>query len=107
MPAGKPPTPSPPAPPPLAATRQVFTVPGAQAQIVMAGLAPSLTEKDYAPTKALASLLGGGMAGRYFSEPRDKQAPAYTTFAQYATRGDTSAFVNPLRTPPQHLTQAA
>jgi len=106
MPAGKPPTPSPPAPPPLAATRQVFTVPGAQAQIVMAGLAPSLTDKDYAPTKVLASLLGGGMAGRYFSELRDKQALAYTTFAQYATRVDTSAFVNLLGTAPENVTKA-
>ena len=80
MPAGKPPTPSPPAPPPLAATRQVFTVPGAQAQIVM--------------------------AGRYFSELRDKQALAYTTFAQYATRVDTSAFVNLLGTAPENVTKA-
>ncbi len=106
MPAGKAPTPSPPAPPPMAATRQVFTVPGAQAQIVMSGLAPSLTDKDYAPTKVLASLLGGGMAGRYFSELRDKQALAYTTSAQYATRVDTSAFVNLLGTAPENVAKA-
>src|SRR6266850_682395 len=79
---------------------------GAQAQIVMAGLAPSLVDKDYAPTKVLASLLGGGMAGRYFSELRDKQALAYTTFAQYATRVDTSAFVNLLGTAPENVTKA-
>jgi zinc protease len=106
MPAGKAPVPSPPAPPPMAATRQVFTVAGAQAQIVMSGLAPSLTDKDYAPTKVLASLLGGGMAGRYFSELRDKQALAYTTFAQYATRVDTSAFVNLLGTGPENVAKA-
>ena len=46
------------------------------------------------------------MAGRYFSELRDKQALAYTTFAQYATRVDTGAFVNLLGTAPENVTKA-
>ena len=106
VPAGQAASPSLPAPPATAATRELFTVPGAQAQIVMAALAPPLSHPDYPAMKVLASLLGGGMAGRYFSELRDKQALAYTTSAQYPSRVDTSSFVNLLGTGPENVTKA-
>jgi zinc protease len=106
VPAGQGASPSLPAPPAMAATRELFTVPGAQAQIVMAALAPPLTHPDYPAMKVLASLLGGGMAGRYFSELRDKQALAYTTSAQYPSRVDTSSFVNLLGTGPENVAKA-
>ena len=47
MPAGKAEAPTVPAPPAMAATREVFKVPGAQAQIFMSTLAPALTHPDY------------------------------------------------------------
>ncbi|HJR03545.1 MAG TPA: pitrilysin family protein, partial [Methylomirabilota bacterium] len=74
MAAGVPPKPTPPPAPAPTASRDTRTVAGAQAQIVMGRLAPSLTDADYPAVKVLSSILGGGMAGRFFSDLRDKQA---------------------------------
>ena len=93
MPAGAAASPTLPAPPPMAATREVFKVPGAQAQIFMAALAPAFTHPDYPALKVMSAILGGGMASRFFSELRDKQALAYSTAALYPPRLDTSGFV--------------
>jgi len=95
-----------PAPPPMAVTREVFTVPGAQAQIFMATLAPSLTHPDYPALKVMTAVLGGGMASRFFSDLRDKQALAYATAAQYPPRTDTSSFVAILGTAPANVPKA-
>ncbi len=92
MPAGTPPVPQPPPPPPAVASRDVLTVPGAQAQILIGTLAPALSDPDYPAVKVLSTVLGGGMAGRFFSELRDQQGLAYTTAAQYPSRVDTSYF---------------
>src|SRR5262249_31043034 len=54
-----------------AAARVVLTVPGAQSQILMGGLAPSLTDPDLAAMKLVTTVLGGGLASRFFSELRD------------------------------------
>jgi zinc protease len=106
LPGGKAPTPSLPGPPPMAATRGVLTVPGAQAQIFMAALAPPFTHPDYPALKVMTAILGGGMASRFFSDLRDKQALAYTTVAQYSPRMDTSAFVAILGTAPTNVPKA-
>ncbi len=106
MAPGAPPKPEPPPPPPPAASREVLKVAGAQAQIVMGRLAPSLTEPDYPAVKVLSSILGGGMAGRFFSDLRDKQALAYTTAAQYPTRVDQSYFLALLGTGPDNIEKA-
>jgi len=106
MPAGKVPPLSIPAPPPMAATRAVFAVPGAQAQIFVGTLAPAFTHPDYAPLKVMAAILGGGMASRFFSDLRDKQALAYSTGTQYPGRLDTSAFVAILGTAPANVPKA-
>jgi len=106
MPPGSVEAPSLPTPPPMAATREVFTVPGAQAQIFMAALGPSFTHPDYAPLKVMSAILGGGMASRFFSELRDKQALAYTTAAQYYPRVDAGAFVAILGTAPANVPKA-
>ena len=95
-----------PAPPPMSATREVFTVPGAQAQIFMAALAPPFTDPDYAPLKVMTAILGGGMASRFFSDLRDRQALAYTTVAQYPARLDTSAVMAILGTAPANVAKA-
>ncbi|HET7296088.1 MAG TPA: insulinase family protein, partial [Gemmatimonadales bacterium] len=96
----------PPRPPTSAASRDVVTVPGAQAQIMMGNLAPSLTDPDYPAVKVLSSILGGGMAGRFFSDLRDKQALAYTTATQYASRVDQSFFLALLGTAPENVAKA-
>jgi predicted Zn-dependent peptidase len=106
MPAGKAPAPSIPAPPAMAASREVLVVPGAQAQIFMGALAPPFTHPDYAPLKVMTAILGGGMASRFFSDLRDKQALAYTTGAQYHPRLDTSGFVAILGTAPGNVPKA-
>jgi zinc protease len=95
-----------PAPPPMAVTREVFTVPGAQAQIFMAALAPPLTHPDYAALKVMTAILGGGMASRFFSELRDQQALAYSTRGQYVAHIDTSSFVAMLGTAPSNAQKA-
>src|SRR5262245_25364884 len=79
LPAAPVPAPSTVRAPAPAATRDALKVPGAQAQIVMGGLAPPMTDPDFPAMKVLSTVLGGGLAGRFFSELRDKQALAYTT----------------------------
>jgi zinc protease len=95
-----------PAPPRMSAAREVFAVPGAQAQIFMAALAPPLTHPDYAALKVMSAILGGGMASRFFSDLRDRQALAYSTGTQYPARLDTSGFVATLGTAPANVPKA-
>jgi predicted Zn-dependent peptidase len=106
MPPG--PVPSAPAvkPPAPAASREALTVPGAQAQILMGALAPALTDPDYPAMKVLSAVLGGGMAGRFFSELRDKQGLAYTTAAQFPARVDTGYVLALLGTGPENAVKA-
>jgi predicted Zn-dependent peptidase len=106
VPVGTVTSPAVPAPRTMAATREMAVVPGAQAQILMAALAPPLTHPDHPPLKVLTALLGGGMASRFFSELRDQQALAYTTLAQYPARVDTSAFISILGTAPENVPKA-
>src|SRR5206468_3275096 len=93
-------------PPAPTTSRDELTVPGAQAQIVMGALAPALTDPDYPAVKVLGAVLGGGMAGRFFSELRDKQALAYTTATQYPSRVDPSYFLSLLGTAPENAAKA-
>lgn len=92
--------------PAFAPGRQVLEVPGAQAQILMGGPAPAVTAPDYAAVKVLATVLGGGMAGRFFSELRDKQGLAYTTAAQYPSRMESSYFLAQIGTAPENVEKA-
>lgn len=105
-PAGPVPVASPPPPPAPAPWREVRIVPGAQAQILMGTLAPPLTDPDYAAVQVLGAVLGGGMAGRFFSELRDKAGLAYTTGTQYPTRVDNSYFLVRLGTAPENVARA-
>jgi predicted Zn-dependent peptidase len=88
------------------AAREALTVPGAQAQIVVGNLAPKLTDPDYSAVKVLTAVLGGGMAGRFFSELRDQQGLAYTTAAQYPSRVETSYFLAQIGTAPENVAKA-
>jgi len=81
-------------------------VPGAQAQILMGGLAPSLTDPDLAAMKVVSTVLGGGLASRFFSELRDKQGLAYTTAAREPMRVGQGYFLALLGTAPANKQKA-
>ena len=102
MPEAYAPGPNLPTAPPLEASRDVMEVAGAQAQIFMAAFAPPVLGPDYPPVKVLANLLGGGMAGRFFSELRDKQGLAYTTGVLYPTRIERGIFIAQIGTAPEN-----
>ena len=88
------------------AARDELTVPGAQAQIVMGGVAPKMTDPDFAAMKVASTVLGGGLAGRFFSELRDKQGLAYTTAAQEPMRVEPGYFLALLGTAPENRDKA-
>jgi predicted Zn-dependent peptidase len=106
MPVGPVPVAAPPAPPAPAPWRETRVVPGAQAQILMGSLAPALTDPDYPAVKVMSTVLGGGMAGRFFAELRDKQGLAYTTGTQFPARVDRSFFLAQLGTAPENVARA-
>jgi predicted Zn-dependent peptidase len=92
--------------PPMAASREVLEVAGAQAQILSGGHAPSMSEPDHAAVKVLSAILGGGLAGRFFSELRDKQGLAYTTGVLYPARVDRGYVLAQLGTAPENVERA-
>jgi zinc protease len=106
LPAASAPTPNATSPPAPGAARAVLTVPGAQAQILMGGLAPSLTDPDLAAMKVVSTVLGGGLASRFFSELRDKQGLAYTTAAREPMRVGPGYFLALLGTAPSNKEKA-
>jgi len=102
------PAPAPPSNPAPAggARRLVVEQPAQQAQIVAAGLAPTLDQPDHAAVKVLTAILGGGMAGRLFAELRDQQALAYTATAFYDPVREPGALVLYLGTAPGNVERA-
>src|SRR5262249_10054350 len=106
MPPGPVPAPNAAPAPAAAAAREALTVPGAEAQIFMGGLAPSMTTADFAAMKLVSTVLGGGLAGRFFSELRDKQGLAYTTTTQQPMRVDSGYFLALLGTAPANAEKA-
>jgi predicted Zn-dependent peptidase len=106
LPAAPTPVPNTMPPPAPAGARVVLTVPGAQSQILMGGLAPSLTDPDLAAMKVVTTVLGGGLASRFFSELRDKQGLAYTTAAREPLRVSPGYFLALLGTAPTNQEKA-
>jgi zinc protease len=106
LPAATAPPPNTTPPPAPAAARVVLTVPGAQSQILMGALAPSLTDPDLAAMKLVATVLGGGLASRFFSELRDQQGLAYTTAAREPLRVNAGYFLALLGTAPANQEKA-
>jgi predicted Zn-dependent peptidase len=104
--AGPVPAPSSARPPEPVVARDVYTVPGAQAQIFMGALAPAMTDPDFAAMKLVSTVLGGGLAGRFFSELRDKEGLAYTTAAREPMRADRGYFLALLGTAPDNKDKA-
>ena len=106
LPSAPVPAPNAAAAPASSATRDALKVPGAQAQIFMGGLAPAMTDPDFAAMKLASTVLGGGLAGRFFSELRDKQALAYTTATQEPMRVAPGYFLALLGTAPDNVVKA-
>lgn len=88
------------------ADRTVIVKPSAQAQVLAGFLAPPASHADYAAVKVLNSALGGGMAGRLFTEVRDKQGLAYSTGASYPSRREPSVLFTQLGTAPANQARA-
>ncbi|MGH7313724.1 MAG: M16 family metallopeptidase [Candidatus Rokuibacteriota bacterium] len=88
------------------ARRIVVEQPAQQAQILAGGLAPPLDHPDHAPVKVLATALGGGMAGRLFSELRDRQALAYSASAFYEAVREPGVLILYLGTAPENAARA-
>lgn len=94
--------------PPAAARadRTVLVRPAAQAQVLVAFLAPPTAHADYAAVKVLTTALGGGMAGRLFTEVRDKQGLAYSTGGAYPSRLGPGVLYMQLGTAPANQARA-
>jgi zinc protease len=106
MPAGEGSPPVPAAAPATAGGRELVNHPAAQAQVMVAFLGPSIAHQDYAAVKVLQVALGGGMAGRLFTELRDRQGLAYSTGAINPSRVDASVLVAYLGTAPANADRA-
>jgi len=88
------------------ADRTVLVRPAAQAQVLVAFLAPPTSHPDYAAVKVLTTALGGGMAGRLFTEVRDKQGLAYSTGGAYPSRRGPGVLYMQLGTAPANQARA-
>jgi predicted Zn-dependent peptidase len=88
------------------ADRTVLVKPAKQAQVLVAFLAPSVAHADYAAVKVLATALGGGMAGRLFTEVRDKRGLAYVTGGAYPSRRGPGVLYTQLGTAPANQARA-
>jgi len=88
------------------ADRTVLVRPAAQAQVLVAFLAPPTAHPDYAAVKVLTTALGGGMAGRLFTEVRDKQGLAYSTGGAYPSRVGPGVLYAQLGTAPANQARA-
>ncbi len=86
--------------------RVVIEQPAQQVQILAGGIAPALNDPDHAAVKVLSTVLGGGMAGRLFSELRDKRGLAYTATSYYDPVREPGALVLYLGTAPQNAARA-
>lgn len=94
-------------PAPVARARRVVVEqPAQQAQIIAGGIAPALNDPDHAAVKVLSTVLGGGMAGRLFSELRDKRGLAYTATSYYDPVREPGALVLYLGTAPPNAARA-
>ncbi len=106
MPAGEGSVPASATAPASAAGRDLLSHPAAQAQVMVAFLGPGIAHADYAAVKVLSVALGGGMAGRLFTELRDKQGLAYSTGAINPSRVDAGVLVAYLGTAPANADRA-
>ena len=88
------------------ASRRLVERPVQQAQILVGYLGPSLLQPDYAASRVLATVLGGGMSGRLFRELRDQRGLAYSVGMLGSFRTGPSFLVSYLGTAPPNAEAA-
>jgi len=88
------------------AGRRLVERPVQQAQVLVGYLGPSLLQPDYAATRVLATVLGGGMSGRLFRELRDQRGLAYSVGMLGSFRTGPSFLVSYLGTAPPNAEAA-
>jgi predicted Zn-dependent peptidase len=86
--------------------RRLVERPVQQAQVLVGYLGPSLLQPDYAATRVLATVLGGGMSGRLFRELRDQRGLAYSVGMLGSFRTGPSFLVSYLGTAPPNAEAA-
>jgi zinc protease len=86
--------------------RRVLDRPAQQAQILVGFAGPSVRDADYAAVKVLGAVLGGGMAGRFFVELRDKLGLAYSLGTLNPSRAGTSLLMGYMGTAPASVEPA-
>ena len=86
--------------------RRLVERPVQQAQVLVGYLGPSLLEPDYAASRVLATVLGGGMSGRLFRELRDQRGLAYSVGMLGSFRTGPSFLVSYLGTAPTNAEAA-
>ena len=99
-----------PAPPSVEPTprgeRRVVERDAKQAQVLVGFLAPPLAHADYAPVRVLATVLGGGMSSRLFTELRDRRGLAYSVGVLATARTGPALFAPYLGTAPPNAEAA-
>ncbi len=80
--------------------RRVVERPARQAQVLVGFLGPRLSDRDYPALKVLGAVLGGGMAGRLFTELRERRGLAYSLGALSPYRTDRGFLLTYLGTAP-------
>lgn len=77
-----------------------------QAQVLVGFLAPPVLHADYAAGRVLASVLGGGMSSRLFTELRDRRGLAYSVGVVPTARTGPALFLSYLGTAPANAEAA-
>ncbi len=72
-----------------------------QAMVCMGWLGPAVGAREYAAMKVLNTILGGGMASRYFLNIRNKESLAYVAQSYFPTRMLGGAVVAVVGTTPE------
>jgi zinc protease len=86
--------------------RRLVERPVQQAQVLVGYLGPSLLQPDYAASRVLATVLGGGMSGRLFRELREQRGLAYSVGMLGSFRTGPSFLVSYLGTAPTNAEAA-
>lgn len=86
--------------------RRVIHQPARQAQVVVGYLTPPFGDPDYAASKVLAAVLGGGTSGRLFRELRERRGLAYALGVLNASRRGPAAFVAHIGTDARNIAAA-
>jgi len=86
--------------------RRVVERDAKQAQVLVGFLAPPVAHADYAPVRVLATVLGGGMSSRLFTELRDRRGLAYSVGVLATARTGPALFAPYLGTAPPNAEAA-